>query len=66
MEPAAIALPDELGEADLPRLLHLPYETEQPAVVGPVAGDDIGCTAEHVVAVLGSAHELVELPAAVA
>ena len=66
MEPPAIAFPDELGEADLSCLLHLLDELEQAAVVGPVSGDDIGSTAEEMVTVLGSAHEGVELLAAVA
>ena len=66
MEPPAIAFPDELGEADLSCLLHLYDELEQAAVVGPVSGDDIGSTAEEMVTVLGSAHEGVELLAAVA
>ena len=35
MYPAAIALKDELGKLNLPLLLHLPYEVEQPAI-GPL------------------------------
>ena len=66
MQPAAIALPNQLSKADLSLLLHLLDETEQPLVVGPIASNDIGCTAEHMVAVLSTAHELIKLPAAVA
>ena len=66
MDPAAVALPNQLGEAYLSLLLHLLDETEQLAVVGPVAGDEVGCTAEQVVTILHTAHELVELLAAVA
>ena len=66
MEPTIVVLCDELGEADLSCLLHLHDELEQAAVVGPVASDDIGSAADEVVAVLGSAHEGVELLAAVA
>ena len=66
MEPTIVVLCDELGEADLSCLLHLHDELEQAAVVGPVAGDEVCCAADEVVAVLGSAHEGVELLAAVA
>ena len=66
MNPAAIALPDELREAYLPRLLHLLDEFEQTAMVGSVTSDDIGSTAEHVVTVLHTPDERVEFLAAVA
>ena len=66
MEPTIVVLCDELGEADAALLLHLHDELEQAAVVGPVAGDEVGSAADEVVAVLGSAHEGVELLAAVA
>ena len=66
MEPTVVVLCDELGEADAALLLHLHDEFEQAAVVGPVAGDEVCCAADEVVAVLGSAHEGVELLAAVA
>ena len=66
MYPAVVVLCDELGEADLSRLLHLDDELEQTAMVGPVTGNDIGSAAEEVMAMLGTAHEGVELLAAVA
>lgn len=66
VEPAVVVLGDELGKLDLARLLHLLDEVEQPSVVGPVAGDEVGGTAQEVMAVLGTAHEGVELLAAVA
>lgn len=66
MYPAAVGLPNQLGEADATLLLHLLDETEQTAVVGTVAGNDIGSTPEEVVAVLGTTHKLVELLAAIA
>ena len=59
--PAAVALKDELGELDAPLLLHLHDEAEQTAVVGPVTSNNIGRTAEDVVAILGTAHQGVEL-----
>ena len=66
MNPTSIALPDELREANLPRLLHLLYELEQPAMVGPVACDDISRATQHVVTVLHTPDEGVEFLAAVA
>ena len=66
MNPTSIALPDELREAYLPLLLHLLDEFEQTAVIGPVACDDIGCATEHVVTVLHTPDERVELLAAIA
>ena len=66
MYPAVVVLCDELGEADLSRLLHLDDELEQAAVVGSVTCDEVGCAAEEVMAMLGTAHEGVELLAAVA
>ena len=65
MNPTSIALPDELREAYLPRLLHLLDELEQAAVIGLVASYDVGCTAEHVVAVLHTPDERVELLASI-
>ena len=59
MNPAAIALPDELGKLNLPLLLHLLYEFEQAAVVGFVASDKVGSTTQHVVAVLHPTDERV-------
>ena len=66
MYPTSVALPYQLSEAYLPRLLHLLYELEQATMVGLVARNDVGSTAEHVVTVLRSTHERVELLAAVA
>ena len=66
MNPAAVALPYQLRETYLPLLLHLLDELEQATVVGTVAGDDIGRTAEEVVAVLHASDERVEFLAAVA
>ena len=66
MQPAASAFADELGEAYLPLGVHLPYEVEESVVVGRRAADDVGGTAEEVVAVGDAAHEFVEARAAVA
>ena len=66
MNPSPVALKDELGEAYLSLLLHLLYEFEQTAMVGSVTSDDIGSTAEHVVAVLHTPDERVEFLTAVA
>ena len=64
--PATVALKDELGELDAPLLLHLHDEAEQTVVISLVARDDVGRAAEDVVAILGAAHQGVELLAAVA
>ena len=64
--PAAVALPYHLGELDVSLLLHPYDEAEQTAVVGLRTTDDIGCAAEDMVAILGTAHKRVELLAAVA
>ena len=66
MYPSSVAFPDELGEADASLLLHLLYELEEAAVVGLRAANDIGCAAQDMVAVLGTAHQGVELLAAIA
>ena len=66
MNPAAIALPDELREAYLPLLLHLLDEFEQTAVVSLVTSDDVGGAAKDMVTVLHAPDERVELLAAVA
>ena len=66
MYPSPIALKDELGEANLPLLLHLLYHLEQPAVVSLVTSNDIRSATEEVVAVLHAPNERVELLAAVA
>ena len=66
MYPPSIALPDELSKPNLSRLLHLLYEFEQTAVIGLVACYQVGSTAEHVVAVLHTPDERVELLAAIA
>ena len=66
MNPAAIALKDELGKLDAPLPVHLLYELEQAAVIGLVACDDIRRAAEHVVTVLHTPNERVEFLTAVA
>ena len=66
MQPAIVVFGDELGEADLARLLHLHNHAEQAAVVITVTCDNIGCTAQQMMAVCGSAHKGVELGAAIA
>ena len=65
MYPAAIAFKDELGKLNLPLLLHLSYEVEQPAVLRLRACNDIRCTAQQVVTVLCATHELIQLLTAV-
>jgi hypothetical protein len=47
-------------------LLHLLYELEQATVIGLRAADDISCTSQDMVAVLHTAHQGIELLAAVA
>lgn len=64
--PSSSTLPDELGKLDPSLPLHLLDEVEQPSVVGPVAGDEVGGTAQEVMAVLRSAHEGIQLGTAVA
>ena len=66
MEPTIVVLCDELGEADLSRLQHLHDELEQAAVVGPITGNEVCCTAQEVVAVCGATDEGVELGTSVA
>ena len=66
MQPAVVALGDELGEAYLPRLLHLLYELEQATMVCLVARYQVGCATEHVMAVLHASDERVQFLAAVA
>ena len=66
VQPAASAFADELGEAYLPLGVHLPYEVEESVVVDRRAADDVGGTAQEVVAVGDAAHEFVEARAAVA
>lgn len=61
MDPAAVVLPDELGEAYAAFVAHVDNHIEQAAVVGTVATDDVGGTAESVVTVLDTSHEFVEL-----
>ena len=66
MQPAVVALGDQLGEAYLPRLLHLLYELEQATMVSLVARYQVGSTTEHVMAVLHASDERVQFLAAVA
>ena len=65
MYPTSVALPYQLSEAYLSRLLHLLYELEQATMVSPVACDDVCRAAEQVVAVLHAAHERIQLLASV-
>jgi hypothetical protein len=60
MYPAPVALPYQLGKAYLSLLLHLLDELEQPSVIGLVACDEVGSTAQQVVTVLHATHERVE------
>ena len=46
MYPAPLALPDELGEAYLPLLLHLLYEVEQ-TTIGPLPSSPKGEVFRH-------------------
>jgi hypothetical protein len=66
VNPPSVAFPYQLGKLDAPLPVHLLDELEQTAMVGSVTSDDIGSTAEHVVAVLHTPDERVELPAAIA
>ena len=66
MYPPSIVLKDELGEAYLPRLLHLLDELEQAAVVRSIPSNDISSTAKDMVTILHTPDERVELLAAVA
>ena len=66
MYPTSITLPNQLGEAYLSLPLHLLYELEQATMVSLVARDNVGSTAEHVMAVLHAPNERVEFLAAVA
>ena len=65
MYPATIALPNELREAYLSLLLHLPYEVEQLAVLRFRACYKVCCTSQQMVTILCSTHELIQLFAAV-
>ena len=66
MNPTAIALPDKLSKPNLPRLLHLLDEFEQATMVSLVTGNDIRSATEHMMTVLHTPDERVELLAAVA
>ena len=66
MNPPSVAFPYQLGKLDAPLPVHLLYEPEQAAVVGPVACYQVGSTAEDMVTVLHAPDERVELLAAVA
>ena len=52
MNPAAVAFPYQLGKLDAPLPVHLLYELEQAAVIGPVARNDVGCAAEETLKIL--------------
>ena len=66
MYPPPVTLKDELGEAYLPLPLHLLYEVEQAAVIGPIPCYQVCRAAQEVVAVLCSTYKCIELLAAVA
>ena len=66
VNPSPVALPNQLGKLNLSRLLHFHNKFEQTVMVGLVTSDDIRRAAENVVAILGTAHQGVELLAAVA
>ena len=66
MNPAAVAFPYQLGKLDAPLPVHLLYELEQAAVIGPVARNDVGCATEEMMTILYASDERVELLAAVA
>ena len=66
MYPPAVTLPNQLGEAYLPLLLHLLYEFEQTTVVGLAARNEVGSAAQEVMAVLRPTHKCIKLFAAVA
>ena len=66
MYPPPVALPNQLGKLDAPLLMHLLYYFEQLAMIGSVTRNDIGGTAEEMVAILGASHQGVELFAAIA
>ena len=65
MYPPPVALPNQLGKLDAPLLMHLLYYFEQLAMIGSVPRNDIGGTAEEMVAILGASHQGVELFAAI-
>ena len=66
MYPAPVALPNQLGEAYLPRLLHLPNEVKQLTVLRLVTRDDIRRAAEQVMTVLRTPNERIQLLASIA
>ena len=66
MYPAAIALPNKLGEFDASFLLHLLYQLEQTTMVSLVARDEVCSTSQQVVTVLCSTHERVQLLTSIA
>ena len=66
MYPASVTLPNQLGEAYLPLLLHLLDEFEQPSMICLVASNDICRAAQQVMTVLHTTHKCIELLATVA
>ena len=65
MYPTSVALPYQLSEAYLPRLLHLLYEFEQATMVGLVASNNICRATKDMVTVLHTVDERIELLASV-
>ena len=66
MNPAIVVLGNQLREAYLPLALHLHDEAEQAAMIVAATRDEVGSTAQQVMAMLGAAHEGIELWASVA
>lgn len=66
MYPATIVLPDELSEAYAAFALHLYDEIEEPAMVFHTATDEVGSTSDEVMAMGGTAHQVVEFIATIA
>ena len=66
MYPTSIALPYQLSKLDAALQLHLLDEFEQAAVIGLVPRNNISSTAKHVVTILHTPYERVELLATVA
>jgi hypothetical protein len=66
MYPATVVLPDELSEPYAAFALHLYDEIEEPAMVFHAATDEVGCTSDEVMAMGGTAHQVVEFLATIA
>ena len=66
MYPATVVLPDELSEAYAAFALHLHDEIEELAMVFHTATDEVGSTSDEVMAMGGTAHQVVEFLATIA